>query len=218
MARLCSQVSPADYHQISISNRSHFPSAQEEYQRLGSDSVTQFDVDSHMSKGNYIADKQGNVILDLNAFRNGHPLGYNHRVVFYSREQELYSKFSVHQYDSANLSLEEQSELARHVMMPIAPKGLRHLAIGEKVGANPNENAIEAALTLAAKEHGVSKEQLSVLGFENGYYGEERLSKKASDSDISGLEDEKIGAFPKLKKPFAENEKENREEEDRCLD
>lgn len=100
--------------------------------------------------GNYLADYEGNVIMDLNAAAAGHVLGYQYDV--FQRDfinSQLYQR-SVK--GAAQQSVADQADVIREQVMPCAPEGQYHVHIGEKgTGTEANELAINAALNFYAK-------------------------------------------------------------------
>ena len=76
------------------------------------------------SKGNYFADTDGNVVLDLNAGANGQIVGYNNDDLINARQTELYDRFITHKVDANSLPPNDFADIIRDNVMPAAPQGL----------------------------------------------------------------------------------------------
>jgi len=65
------------------------------------------------SKGNFFADTDGNIVLDLNAAGNGQILGYNNDDLINARQGELYDRFVTHKVDASTLPPNDFADLIR---------------------------------------------------------------------------------------------------------
>jgi len=175
------------------------------------------------SKGNFFADHNGNILLDLNCFQTNLPLGYNHRAFSKPQLKIWYERFFKSTLDLSQLPPQDLPDTLRQLTMPIAPAGMSEVHIGEGTISKANEQAITLAMGKYAQDHNIAdSSSLSALGFENGYYGNTKVTMSCSDPHVNtqGMPtfDWPLAPFPKLQYPLAKFEHENRAEEDRCLD
>lgn len=198
-------------------------------------------VDYRKSKGNYIVDMDGNRILDLTGGGGLLALGYNHSALVTARASRLFNTFlnqapNVSEYPPHNFP-----EMVRTHVIPHAPEGLGEVYFTDGIGTLANETAIKLALlwykqdreglnsidwenydSINFKNNGDSVfNNVSVLGFQNSIHG--KTLGTVSASGISMVRssqptfDWPTAAMPKLKYPLSQHDKENRAEEDRCL-
>lgn len=195
--------------------------------------------DYEKSKGNYLVDADGNVILDCFQQISSMPLGYN------------YSGFYEILKDQANLvNIVNRSALGSfppvsyvnnlNTLMSVAPKGLTNVSTFA-CGSCSNENAYKAAFMWhQRKARGgtpmdsadnidscmINKSpgcpELSILSFTGAFHGRTfgclstTHSKWIHKIDIPAF-DWPIADFPRLQYPLEEFKRENDAEERRCL-
>ncbi|KAI9147093.1 4-aminobutyrate aminotransferase [Paramyrothecium foliicola] len=192
------------------------------------------------SVGNYIADPDGNVLLDVFAQIASIPVGYNN-----PRLHEVSQSLDV---QSAFINRPALASFPQHDLLPILKSGLLAAAppgmdkiYTSMTGSDANEMAYKAAfMWKRQQQRGTTSEfteeetvssmdnkqpgapNMSILSFHKGFHG--RLfgslsttrSKAIHKLDIPAF-DWPAAPFPQLKYPLEDNAKINREEEDRCL-
>jgi len=93
---------------------------------------------------------------------------------------------------------------------------------GGNTGCGANELAISVALKHYAESHGSNVNKLSVLGFDNSNHGDTLALVSCSSDRVNphGLPtfNWPRAEFPRIKFPMAQYEKENKAEEDRCIE
>lgn len=115
------------------------------------------------------------------------------------------------------------ADVIRDNVMPSAPPGLGQVHLGGgATGAEANELAAAVAMKKFAAKNGVaSMSALCVVGFDNSNHGTTTgtLSFSSAGANPDGLPafPWPKAEFPKMKYPFAMNEKANAQEEDRCV-
>ena len=117
----------------------------------------------HRSKGNYIVDKSGNTILDLDPQNGSLPLGYNPNVLVDQLDSMDYDPYvanniSLHCYPPINLP----ELLGRSIIEMTPHKQLSEVTLTESVGL-----AIESAISLVFKEKGEGK----IVAFKGATHG-----------------------------------------------
>lgn len=198
-----------------------------------------FVADYEKSLGNYIADVDGNLYLDLYAQIASIALGYNNPSLIKTAKSEEMIRALVDRPALANFPSKDLTNSLRK-LLKFAPKGQ------DKVwpalsGADANELAFKAAFMFhQSQERGYDTEfskeendsvmnnqapgspQLSVLSFRRAFHG--RLFASGSSTNSKPLHKLDFPAFdwphaeyPTYKFPLEENEAANRAEDDRCL-
>jgi len=211
----------------------------EELSKIQSMDSVHFFADYKKSIGNYIADADGNMMLDVFTQISSVPIGYNHPA--------LLSAFS----DPDTMSVlanrpalgvypgEDWVTQLRQVMMAGAPPGLDQVTT-MMCGSCSNENAFKlmhfkymdkvrggAAFSQVAMESCMINQapgtpNLSVLSFHGGFHGRTAASLACTHSKYIHKIDVPLAPwpvtdFPRYKYPLEENTRENDAEDDRCL-
>lgn len=194
------------------------------------------------SVGNYIADSDGNVLLDVFAQIASIPLGYNNPVLAsVARSDEMVSAL-INRPALGNFPSDDWAHILETGILKVAPKGLNQVFTA-MTGSDANETAYKAAfmwkrqqerggpdvafteeeLDSAMNNAQPGAPQYSIMSFKKGFHG--RLfgslsttrSKPIHKIDIPAF-DWPQAPFPALKYPLHEHEAENAAEEKRCLE
>lgn len=109
----------------------------------GGGAVAMF-LDLQKSSGCYVADADGNLMLDLFQQIASLPLGYNHPALKAAQQDPLMEAFSISRPALGLLPPKEWPEIVKEAFMSIAPKGLTKVQT-MLCGSSANENAFKAA-------------------------------------------------------------------------
>eukprot|EP00922_Rhytidocystis_sp_ex-Travisia-forbesii_P065391 GHVS01097168.1.p1 GENE.GHVS01097168.1~~GHVS01097168.1.p1 ORF type:complete len:379 (+),score=54.80 GHVS01097168.1:100-1137(+) len=201
-------------------------------------------VDFHKSLGNYMADADSNLMLDMYGHIASIPVGYNHPKMMELTGTDTMRMMLAHRAALGLLPPMEFGNKMRDVVMAVAPPGMTHV-IPLACGSCANENAFKAAFMVHAmrirQKEGrtpweFSKEDIesvmknsapgspnfSVLSFEGGFHGRTMgalsctRSKYIHKMDIPAFK-WPCTPFPRLKYPLDQFAEENVAEEKRCL-
>ncbi|XP_034188252.1 4-aminobutyrate aminotransferase, mitochondrial [Osmia lignaria lignaria] len=208
-------------------------------QQVGS---IQYFADYQRSVGNYLADIDGNVFLDMFMQLSTLPLGYNHRTILgalscVGNQRIMANRPALGLFPG----LEWPCKLQDTLLQPcVAPKGLP-CVFTAMCGACSNEHAIQMAFIKYAERRRRGKDftdeekksapcnkppgcpELSILSFEGGFHGRTFGAlalthyKYMMKIDIPSLP-WPIAPFPQYSYPLDEHEKENKEEDAKCLE
>lgn len=199
-----------------------------------------FFVDTAKSQGVYAVDADGNIILDVFGHIASLPLGYNHPALAEAASKPEWLPFLLQRHALGLQPPVEWPKELKETLMRVAPKGFSEVLTTCGCGSSANENAFKAAFIWkrTRERHGrepTSKEllscmqneapgspQRSILSFEKSFHGRTlgclsaTRSKPIHKVDIPAFP-WPCCPFPQLSYPLHEFERENREEEDRCL-
>jgi 4-aminobutyrate aminotransferase/(S)-3-amino-2-methylpropionate transaminase len=197
-------------------------------------------ADFKSSIGNYIIDPDGNTLLDVFAQIASIPLGYNNPTLLQVAKSDAMASALANRPAMGNFPQHDWAAVLRDTLLKAAPPGLNKVFTSMS-GSDANELAFKAAFMWKQRQgRGTNTEftkeeiqsclenkapgapNLSILSFKKGFHG--RLfaslsttrSKPIHKLDIPAF-DWPAAPFPQLKYPLAENERENSEEETRCL-
>ncbi|GMF02379.1 unnamed protein product [Ambrosiozyma monospora] len=198
-----------------------------------------FITDYYKSLGNYIADADGNLLLDSYCQISSIALGYNNPELLKVAKSDEMAVALANRPALACFPSTDYKQILKDGLLAVAPKGFKHVCTAH-TGSDANEMAFKAALIYqASKKRGgksFTQEELTsvmenqfpgtgdmvILSFNKGFHG--RLfgslsttrSKAIHKLDIPAFDWPKA-PFPALKYPLEEYEKENQAEEERCL-
>ncbi|ODV62895.1 4-aminobutyrate transaminase [Ascoidea rubescens DSM 1968] len=198
-----------------------------------------FVADYEKSLGNYISDVDGNVYLDLYAQIASIALGYNNPALIKAAQSPEMIRALVERPALGNFPGKDFESLLSKILK-VAPPGQDKVWSGLS-GADANELAFKAAfMYYQQKKRGYSTEftpeeeyscmqnqspgspQLAVLSFERAFHG--RLFATASVTRSKPIHKIDLPSFnwpkaeyPSYKYPLSKYEKENKQEDDRCL-
>jgi len=190
-------------------------------------------ADYTKSYGNYIADPDGNVLLDVYAQIASIPLGYNNPALAKAASSEEMVNALINRPALGNFPGTDWAEILETGILKVAPKGLNQVFTA-LAGSDANETAFKAAfmwrrqyerggpqveftaeeMDSAMKNQSPGSSQLSILSFKTAFHG--RLfgslsttrSKPIHKLDIPAF-DWPQATFPRLKHPLAEHAEEN---------
>jgi 4-aminobutyrate aminotransferase / (S)-3-amino-2-methylpropionate transaminase len=207
-----------------------------------------FDVQSlnmmanyQQSYGNYIADLDGNVLLDVYAQIASIPVGYNNPSLLLAATSPEMASALINRPALGNFPQHDWASILETGILRVAPKGLDQVFTA-LAGSDANETAYKAAFIWRRQQerggadvdfspedisstmlnHAPGSPHLSIMSFTSAFHG--RLfgslsttrSKPIHKLDIPAF-DWPRAPFPALKYPLEQHVEENAAEEQRCL-
>ncbi|SGY50613.1 BQ5605_C001g00907 [Microbotryum silenes-dioicae] len=199
-----------------------------------------FVTDYAKSKGNYIADVDGNVMLDVFAQIASIPIGYNNPRLLELAKSDEFAIAAMNRPALGSFPSKEWAETINSGLLSVAPSGTPHL-FTQMCGSCANEGALKAAfMAYRARQRGEEQAfsaeemsscmkneapgapQLTAMSFTTAFHG--RLfgslsltrSKAIHKLDIPAFDWPAV-PFPLLKYPLSEYASDNAETEARAL-
>ncbi|CAI5756444.1 unnamed protein product [Candida verbasci] len=198
-----------------------------------------FAADYSKSIGNYIADVDGNLYLDVYAQIASIPLGYNNPALIETAKSDKMIRAIVDRPALGNFPGNDLKEICGEILK-VAPKGQDKLWSGLS-GADANELAFKAVFFwYQAQKRGYKTDfsreevesvmhnqapgspELAILSFERAFHGRlfasgsTTCSKPIHKLDLPAFKWPKA-EFPSYKYPLDENVEANKKEDERCL-
>ena len=167
-------------------------------------------VDYTKSKGNYIVDADGNVILDMTSGGGIHPLGYNDNSFLDLMDSKTYDRFLYNNISFSSFPPEDAAELHKEILQPVAPhESLDKVHLTDDLsGGLANESALRAAFISHHYRHGGAmshsyenpNNDYKVIAFSGGNHGNTlatlSLGSSTQGSDLPRKEGWETVDFP----------------------
>lgn len=198
-------------------------------------------ADYQKSYGNYIADPDGNVLLDVYAQIASIPVGYSNPALHRAASSEQMISALINRPALGNFPSKDWASILSSGILRVAPKGLNQVFTA-MAGSDANETAYKAAfmyrrqqerggahvdftpeeMISSMENQAPGAPQLSILSFKTGFHG--RLfgslsttrSKPIHKLDIPAF-DWPQATFPLLKYPLEDHVEENKKAEEEAL-
>jgi len=195
-----------------------------------------------LSIGNYLADLDGNIVLDVYAQIASIPVGYSNPSLLKAATTPEMASAIINRPALGNFPQHDWAEILETGILKVAPKGLNQVFTAT-AGSDANELAYKAAfmwrrqqerggaevewspeeLSTTMNNQSPGSPNLSIMSFKSGFHG--RLfgslsttrSKPVHKMDMPAF-DWPQAPFPHLKYPLEKFTEENAQEEARCLE
>uniref|UniRef100_A0ABD2WNT5 (S)-3-amino-2-methylpropionate transaminase n=1 Tax=Trichogramma kaykai TaxID=54128 RepID=A0ABD2WNT5_9HYME len=244
MASLAQAMAPEEPSGPSVHCSIPGPQSQQLYRELNdiqqAGSVQLF-ADYEKSAGNYLADVDGNLLLDVYMQISSMPLGYNHPAMLKALTDPHNQKMIANRPALGVFPNRDWPEKLKSILLRkgVPPPGFSHITT-MMCGSCSNENSFKNIFLWYAEKqrHGApfSKQEMescmvnqapgsprySIMSFEGAFHGRTLGSLSTTHSkyihkiDVPAF-DWPIAPFPRYKYPLESNERENRQEDERCL-
>ncbi|KRY36641.1 4-aminobutyrate aminotransferase, mitochondrial [Trichinella spiralis] len=210
-----------------------------ELSEIQNSDAVQFFVDYTKSIGNYIADVDGNMLLDVYSQIASIPIGYNHPDLIEAVKSTNMRSMFINRPALGVYPPKDHVQSLRSSLLVVAPPGMKNVAT-MMCGSCSNENAFKTAFIWYRTKQRGGKEptaddmrssmqnqppgspQLSVISFQGGFHGRTMAclscthSKAIHKVDMPAL-DWPMASFPRYKYPLDEHADYNRNEDQQCL-
>lgn len=203
--------------------------------------AVQFFVNYERSAGNFIADVDGNILLDFYTQYASVPLGYNHPKIIDAYKNPRNQACFVNRPAMGTFPGGDHAQRLKRTLMSVAPRGLTNVQT-MACGACSIEHSLKAMfMTYQRKQRGPGQgpspldlesclknqppgcPHLSILSFNNGFHGRTMGALALTHTKWPHKldfpqPDWPIADFPLLRYPLDQFSRENQQEEKRCLD
>lgn len=152
-------------------------------------------IDPKKSKGNFLSDAEGNIMLDLATLGGTNPLGYNHDEILNARIERKFDQYLNQNANLAEFPPIELPDMIRETLMPVAPTGLTEVHLTSGTGTLANEAALKSAILKFKEERGdeireydgsdnfsFEEANVSVLSFQHSTHGKTIFALNSSES------------------------------------
>eukprot|EP01080_Neovahlkampfia_damariscottae_P005654 gene5654-9470_t len=236
---------PGEYDNVSMKTKVPGPKSLELAEKISQHQDERgfgFVTDYTKSKGNYIVDADGNVLLDMYTQIASIPLGYNHPELIDLAKSDRFVEAVVNRPAIGVFPPSYWNELLEKSLMSVAPRGLTNLFTLAS-GAEAVEFAYKAVFTWFQQNQrgqkdptptaedledcmhnrGIGVPDIQMLSFRKGFHGRTLGALSTTRSTYVHKYDFpafpwKMTDFPHLKYPLEENADVNEKEEARCLE
>lgn len=191
------------------------------------------------SHGNYLADLDGNVLLDVFAQIASIPLGYNNPVLMKAVKSDEFVSSMINRPALGSFPQHDFADILKAGLIKVAPPGMNKVFTAQ-AGSEANEIAYKAAfmwkqkqkrqqrdfteeeVSSAMRNQAPGSPHLSILSFKSAFHG--RLLGSLSTTRSKPIHKLDIPAFdwpqapwPQLKYPLDQHKQENEKEEQQVL-